>query len=379
MALYSHDALGLGHVRRNLAIAGALSDARPDAAILLLAGAAQAHAFPAPPGVDFLTLPALRKNAAGGYAPRSLAAPLRQVLALRSATLTAALDAFAPDLLVVDKLPRGVLGELEPALHALRERGSTRIVLGLRDILDEPAVARRQWHEDRGWATVARLYDAVWVYGDRRVNDVAAECDVPAALAGRVQYTGYLAPRPRPRRPGPHALCLVGGGEDGHALATAFLAAPLPKGWSGTVVTGPFMPALQRRQLERQAAAGAGAHQVVGFVDDVGPLLAQAGAVVAMAGYNTAVELLAAGVPALLVPRERPRAEQLVRARHLSRLGLARMLRQAEATPAAIGRWLAAPAPPAPGVVDLDGLGRLPLLVDGLLGAATAEVLHAVG
>lgn len=57
---------------------------------------------------------------------------------MRSAVLAAALEAFAPDLLIVDKLPSGVLGEFVPALERLRAAGRTKMVLGLRDVLDDP-------------------------------------------------------------------------------------------------------------------------------------------------------------------------------------------------------------------------------------------------
>ena len=42
-----------------------------------------------------------------------------------------------------------------------------------------------------------------------------------------------------------------------------------------------------------------------------------------MAGYNTTVEALAAGVRPLLVPRRSPRREQAIRATRLASLGLA--------------------------------------------------------
>ncbi|HEV2071662.1 MAG TPA: hypothetical protein VGR26_17895, partial [Acidimicrobiales bacterium] len=123
IALYSHDSQGLGHVRRNLAIASAIAAADPTVEILLLTGAPGATSLPVPPGADFLTLPALAKLADGTYRARSLASSLDAIIELRSAILHAALGTFDPDVLIVDKVARGAAGELEAALAALRSKG----------------------------------------------------------------------------------------------------------------------------------------------------------------------------------------------------------------------------------------------------------------
>jgi len=65
IALYSHDTMGIGHMRRNLLIAQTLAHSPAPAAILLIAGAHELNAFGVPPGVDCLTLPSLRKEGNG--------------------------------------------------------------------------------------------------------------------------------------------------------------------------------------------------------------------------------------------------------------------------------------------------------------------------
>src|SRR5262249_40982218 len=147
IALYSHDTMGLGHMRRNHMIAQSLASSPLPASILLIAGAREASAFNLPPGVDYLTLPALHKEGNDQYATRSLDVPLEKLVEIRTATIAAALDAFDPDVLLVDKVPRGALCELQPGLELLRRRGRAFCVLGLRDVLDEPAATRREWRE----------------------------------------------------------------------------------------------------------------------------------------------------------------------------------------------------------------------------------------
>jgi len=384
IALYSHDALGMGHMRRNLAVAAALARA-VDGSALLLAGSHQASALLMPRGVEVLTLPALRKATDGRYRPRSLHVPLHALLRLRADTICAALDAFAPEVLIADKHPLGIRGELEPAVRRLREVGRTRLVLGLRDVLDDPATVRAEWAREGTAEAIEELYDEVWVYGDPQVYDPVVEYDLAPAVAAKVRYAGYLGPEPVRAAPpagdelglppGPLAVCTVGGGQDGEALADAFAHAPLPGGSSAVLVAGPFMPAAARRALHARAAE----HErlrVLDFVQDPLALLARAHRVVAMGGYNTVCELLALRKPSLVVPRTTPRREQLIRAERLAALGLLDVLRPEELTPQALGAWLAGPdRPPADprAVLAFDGLGRLPGLLHGLLAHADAK------
>src|SRR2546428_4211044 len=119
VVLYSHDTMGLGHMRRNLLIAQTLAGGDLGATVLLVCGAVQAGALILPAGVDCLTLPALRKEPSGEYDARRLEVSLAELIELRARTIRAAVDAFRPDLLVADNVPRGALGELEPTLRDL--------------------------------------------------------------------------------------------------------------------------------------------------------------------------------------------------------------------------------------------------------------------
>jgi predicted glycosyltransferase len=386
IALYSHDACGLGHMRRNLAVARALTEG-PERAVLMLAGAREAALFPMPPGTDCVALPALGKDREGGYRPRSLAVSYEDVLALRSEMARSALETFSPDVLIVDKLPLGVGDELRPALEHLTERGGTRVVLGMREILDEPSVVRREWVERGYEAALERHYDEIWIYGDRRVYDPVVEYGLSSAVAAKARYSGYIDRRvgaataaSAPEAPdsleqlelppGRLALCTVGGGQDGQAIAQAFASAPLPPDTNGVIVAGPLMAPDVRARLHRRAE-GNPRLRVLDFVEDPQPLLDAADSVVAMGGYNTICELLAAGKRALIVPRVWPRQEQIIRARRMSALGLVDMLHPRELTSHTLGTWLAADhghRPHPRELVDLNGLDRLPAMLEELGG-----------
>jgi predicted glycosyltransferase len=239
---------------------------------------------------------------------------------------------------VVDKTPTGIGGELIPALEHLRSEGS-RIVLGLRDIEDEPRAVRRAWAAANSRDALERFYDAVIVYGPRGSHDAIA-CmrwdDLPVPVH-HVGFVGLPVPDEQPADlPAEYLVATAGGGADGYPLLAAFVESarrePLPL--PALLVTGPLMAKDDVARLRAQAAGLAIAVEELRL--DMEAVIAGARVAVAMAGYNTVSEIVRAGVPALLVPRVRPSSEQLLRAQRIVASGRAEMLHPDELTPAAL-------------------------------------------
>ncbi len=371
IVLYSHDTLGFGHLRRNLMLAARLKALEPVPEVLLVSGTSEAGAFHLPDGIDLITLPAYAKQASGRYTARRLAMDVTELRDLRAGVIRAALKRFRPDLFIVDNVPLGAQGELASALRWLTREGCTRRVLGLRDVLDERRTVRNQWLRDRNVEAINAFYTDVWVYGDPAIHDPVAEYGLAEAIRAEVSHTGYLlrpAPDARPAQGEPYVLCTVGGGRDGAALCEAFLAATLPQGQCGVVVTGSQIDEPSFGRLA-EAASARPDMTLLRFTPDLMPLLAGAERVVAMGGYNTVCELLRLGMPTLIVPRVQPRQEQLVRAERFAALGLLDMLHPDRLTPSALGAWLAGPAPvPKDHAFDAGGLDRVATLASAALG-----------
>jgi predicted glycosyltransferase len=382
IAFYAHDTLGLGHTRRNLLIATALTRSGYQVDLLIIAGTHAVTRFALPPGADCLTLPSLRKDLDGAYTARSLDMSLQEIVHLRSQAIWAALKAFRPDLLVVDNVPRGAAGELDLSLRKLAKRGTTRCVLGLRDVIDTPEVVQAQWEARDEARTIAAHYHRIWIYGDPRLHQTLPEPQ-RHATAGHLRYLGYFdpllrldataAPSDETRAvlnwaSGPFALAMVGGGQDGHELGRAFVRANLgPR--RGVLIAGPFMHPAARAELRAEAAAR-GDVLVVDFLNEPVELIPHADRVISMGGYNSVLEVLACRRPLLVVPREKPRQEQLIRAERLQELGLLDVLRHEALEPAALGSWLESPRPPS-GTTDGLDFGahhRLPEAIAEVLG-----------
>jgi len=382
IAFYSYDEHGLGHVRRSIAIAHALSAAHP-ASILLIAGAREAALFKLPEGTDTLALPAPGTDFNGSRRGPDFGLDKAGTVRVRARALRNALAAYDPDVLIVDRLPLGVHDELTESLGVLRAMG-TRLVLGLRDVLDDPAHVRAEFERSDAYAVLRRSYDAIWVYGDPRVFDPAAAYDLPEDIRSMIRYTGYLDRRTVEQPVGGNlvarrrdlglpegrlALCALGGGEDGHRLAAAFARAELPADCCGVVVAGPFMADRERDALHA-LADGRGDLHILDFVPDGESLIALADDVVAMGGYNIACELLASRTRALIVPRSEPHREQLIRARRLAELGAVELLSPSKLSATAISSWLAAGDRRhrvERAAVDMGGLRRAPALLEELL------------
>ncbi len=335
---YSHDGLGLGHTRRHLALATALTELAPAASVLLVSGADDVHRLGLPDNVEVIKLPCLRKVANDHYVSRRLRISTSQIRALRSALLLATVKSYRPTVVLVDKHPLGAGGEFHAALEKVRTYGG-HAVLGLRDILDERETVLQEWAPENLQAAIAEFYDLVFVYGHRSVFDPIAEYDFSPAVIERTRFCGYVINREEPEgrsdirwsaltlqnRPRPVVLATSGGGEDGCPLLETFMQAAAGAAWQGIVVAGPMTPIHEFKRLQRMADETK--VMLHTFVQNLSSLFWSVDGLVCMGGYNTLVEAVSRGLPTVCVPRTSPRAEQLIRALAFERLGLLRTLR----------------------------------------------------
>jgi len=381
--VYSHDTFGLGHLRRCRAIAHALVERYKGLSVLILSGSPIIGSFDYRARVDFVRVPGVIKLRDGEYTSLSLHIDIEQTLAMRASIIQHTASTFAPDLLLVDKEPLGLKGEVTATLRALKQSG-TRLVLGLRDVMDEPGLLRREWERKHVMPALEELYDEIWVYGLARFDDPLAGLHPSEAVRRRMLYTGYLrrwvpgAPvfSEPPPLDEPFLLVTAGGGGDGAGMVDWVLRAyerdhHLP--WAALVVFGPFMPpAVQKAFLARIARLER--VRAITFDSRVECLMARAAGVVAMGGYNTFCEILSLDKPALLVPRSRPRLEQHIRATRAHELGLVTMLDlEAGGDTATMVRALRAlPAQPPPSRAAIPGL------LDGLDSVCRLAERHIV-
>ncbi|MFQ5954292.1 MAG: glycosyltransferase family protein [Kiloniellales bacterium] len=366
--IYSHDSFGLGHLRRCRAIAHGLVEAYPGLSVLILSGSPIIGNFDYRARVDFVRVPGVIKLRDGDYTSLSLHIDIEQTLAMRASIIEHTAEIFDPDIFIVDKEPLGLRGEVRDTLTRLKARG-TPLVLGLRDVLDDPELLSTEWQRKNALPALRDLYDEIWVYGLPQICDPLDGLTLPDSVRKKVTFTGYL-PRTVPRNPVPSPavavpeqpffLVTTGGGGDGEALVDWVMRAyEADSGLShpALIVMGPFM------QTEHQAEflARAARHprlEAITFDAHIETLMARAAGVVAMGGYNTFCEVLSFDKRTLMVPRTLPRREQLIRAQTAQALGLMSMLTdEGERDPAVMATALRQlPQQPLPSDVVVPGL-----------------------
>jgi len=334
--MYSHDTYGLGHIRRTMAIANHLRDTNTN--VLILTGSPIAGRFQFPQQVDFVRIPGMIKKSNDEYQSFSIRIDQEKALSIRTNIILATAKTFQPNLFIVDKEPQGLKKEVLPTLEWLKsESPSTMAVLGLRDILDDAEVIKKDWREKNVYTCLDQLYDEIWVYGNQDIYNPIEMYNIPEKIHDRITFTGYI-----PRKiisAGTKAsvrkkykisddenfiLVTTGGGGDGLEVIDHYLAMheyfPTPLPFKSIIITGPFMPKKVREAFAKRAKKYG--IKIMPFHPRLEELMSAADLVVCMGGYNTICEVLTQQTPALIIPRETPRQEQLIRARRLKDKGL---------------------------------------------------------
>ncbi|MFZ7125084.1 MAG: glycosyltransferase family protein [Desulfobacterales bacterium] len=354
--MYSHDTYGLGHIRRTMAIASHLCD--PGINILILTGSPIAGRFAFPEQIDFVRIPGMIKKTNEEYRPLSIKIDPHQALDIRKSIITATAKAFQPHLFIVDKEPLGLKKEVLPTLRWIRKcLPESKTVLGLRDVMDDAESVRKDWRQRRVYDSLASLYSEIWVYGNRNFYDPVSEYDIPEPVHRKMVFTGYI-PREIPKRrqadrirkelgilPSERLVVVTtGGGGDGYGVMNTYLSmlesGPCPIPFRSVLVTGPFMPQdLRKTVFARARKLGI---QTFLFFRQMERLMSAADLVVSMGGYNTLSEVLSQNTLSLVIPRDTPRLEQLIRARAFHRQGLVDYIHPDTLTPETLRSRIAA-------------------------------------
>ena len=355
--LFCNEMLGLGHLGISLAVAEALVS-EPDDTALIVTGSPAFGGMRLPAGVDILKLPTAPVGADSAWSgtdrqpSAGLVLERERIVDLRTDICRAAVERVEPDVVVVDYRPLGRDRDLVPALEAAKVNGRTVTALGIWDSDDAPEALRGTWTPEL-MSEVAPLYDLALVYGPPEPDDVRV---VALREAGMPVHETDFVSRP-PAAVGPsdlepgYLLAMAGGGVDGFDMLDALLAAIQlrPLEVPVVIVTGPLMPDGDVAGLK--AVADGLDVKIYETRPDIRELLAGSQAVVSMAGYCSAAEVLASGKPALMVPRAVPREEQLNRARRLAAAGRTLLLEPADLGAAtmrdALDQLLSAEARPA--------------------------------
>lgn len=377
LIVYSHDAFGLGNIRRMLAICQYIIKAYPEASILVVSGSPALHSLRLPKGIDYIKLPCMERDESGVVSAKYLDTNVEESVQLRSDLILSTVKNFKPDFVLVDKKPDGLQKELQATLSYLKtDCPETKLVLLLRDILDRPEVTIAQWQRHGYYDVIAKSYDQVWVVGTPEIFDIRSEYQFPVAIAQKTRFCGYIRREAgiKPRQilrqefglqiDDKLVLVTPGGGADGYRLVDIYL-----KGLENSaanhhsvIISGPEMPALQREEIQQRVALLPQV-ELLEFTDDLVGFMDAADVVISMGGYNTIGEILSLQKRSIVVPRIQPVEEQWIRAERMAKLGLFRAIHPDRLTPENLMQQLQeeleASDSIAPSRLDMNALPRI--------------------
>ena len=333
--IYSHDSFGLGHLRRCRTIAHSLVGHYKGVSVLILSGSPIIGSFDFKARVDFVRIPGVIKLKDGEYTSLGLHIDLEQTMNMRESIIYHTAASFKPDIFLVDKEPTGLKGEVVSTLKMLRELGTIN-VMGLRDIMDDPAALKIEWERKQVQPVLEDLYHDIWVYGLKQMGNPVDSLGLPESITSKIIHTGYLH-REMPNEQHwvspvtldqPFLLITPGGGGDGVEMVDWVISAYETDhtiDYPALIVTGPFMPSVNQQEFKDRCEK-LDKIQIITFEAHIEFLMQQAIGIVAMGGYNTFCEILSLDKRALIIPRSVPRKEQLIRASRAVELGLVSML-----------------------------------------------------
>jgi len=369
--LYCQHSLGLGHLKRSWALADALS---ADFRVVLLSGGVPPRDLPAPALTEIVHLPPLAQNADGLLVVPDDSTSVDEARRDRCRIIFETFRAVRPAVLLIELFPFGrrkFANELMPLLEDA-SCGRPLVACSVRDIL----VGRgsdQQAHDDQARALVDTYFDAVFVHTDRQFATLDETFHPRQPLQTPVYYTGFVVSDTKPPMVAARDGVLVsgGGGRFAEPLFTTAIEAHarLTGPTRLTIVAGPLCEDSTWHRLVALAGTRSNIRLQRTVLDLCGEM-ARSQLSISQCGYNTALDIIRARVPALVVPfADGGESEQADRARRLEALHAVRTLPADRLNAPALAAAIAEMREfqPAPVSLALDGAGRTTRFLKTLL------------
>lgn len=342
LLFYCQHSLGMGHLVRSLALGESLSQRFR---VMLLNGGRLPKGIVIPPGVQVINLPPLGIDETNQLVSHDKRISVERALDRRKKMIRTCFDNLRPAVVVLELFPFGrkrFAVELRPLLEMAHSHESpSLIVCSLRDIFGTQRPVQQKY-DDRAAMLANQFMDLILVHSDPTFAHFDQSFRPTVPLRVPVVHTGFIVPRLAPSPPIENGrkriVVSAGGGTAGEPLIR--LAVDALSHFENDpqiemkVIAGPFFPDEAwntLRVLAREKPQLTAVRHVPNLRDE----FCGAALSISQAGYNTCLDILRAGVPALLVPAAKGHEnEQWKRALRLQTLGAAKMLDQSDLNPA---------------------------------------------
>ena len=349
--LYVQHLLGIGHVRRAAVLARAFH--RAGLKVVFVTGGLPVKGLGLD-GIEVVQLPPARaQDETFAVILDENDQPIDEAWKARRCELL--LEVYRrcrPRVVMVELYPFGrrkMRFELDPLIKTARaDSPPALIACSLRDIVNRPERAKKTaWMVDH----FTRQFDLLYVHGDPRFFRLEDSFPESAAVAERLHYTGYVteagevaaaAAASADQTGRGEVIVSAGGGAVGGALLRLALATRPLSPLADTpwrLLIGPNMPEASFQAIAQAAPSGVVVERAR---SDFAEMLTRAKLSISQGGYNTLMEVLATGVPGVVVPfAGGTETEQTQRARVLAERGLITIVEEDGLTPASLAAGIA--------------------------------------
>lgn len=326
IACYCQHVLGIGHFHRSLEVCKALAERHETIMIL---GGPEVTLPESESNIRFLHLPGIKMDADfSQLLPCDPRQDINQLKQQRQKQLFDFFLSFQPDIFLVELYPFGRKAfrfELDPILEGIGTGTLPSCVrlCSLRDILVEKR--DRQKYETRVLKVLNTSFDGLLVHSDPACIPLEKTFSQTKGISVPYRYTGFISPPPAAKEKGQQLreslglsendtllVASIGGGSVGaellHATAEAALLLKDMRNLHIHLFMGPYSYPELRQELESISSDTITIHN---FTSNFQDWLGAADLSISMAGYNTCMNLLSSGVPALLYPFAQNREQRL--------------------------------------------------------------------
>ena len=372
--IYVQHLLGTGHLHRISAISDALSE---NGFNVVIANGGLERPQCSRKDIRIIDLPGVRSDMELSRLYDSDGnEPDQRFLQRRMELLLESFRNEDPDVLILESYPFGrrkFRFELIPLLELANNRSPDRptIACSVRDVI-QPVVDKKRVEEVV--STINAHFDYVFVHGEREIIPFEQTFPAAAEFSDRIVYTGYVG------KPGPvqqdivrecgRILVSAGGGAAGERLYRAAVgAAGLTRNenleWH--ILVGQNLPGHVLDELLQECGDNV---EIERNRPDFLSLLGACELSVSQGGYNTMMDLMKTGTPAIVIPFEGSgELEQITRAERFQKMGLVSVLREVDLDADNLADSVVAGRCMQVGLSDsfpLDGGARIARLLEGI-------------
>jgi|GEM_PF-3666928 len=337
MLIYSNETFGMENLRAIRAISQQLLDNNPDLSILLISDSPFRHHHQFPVSrFDCLKLPRFEPITQTTYQAKKIDCNFDDQLMLRANTISSVVEHFRPDVMMVNKLPRGIAGELRPALELIRKSmPETEIVLLLGNNTETPQNVRNSWSEKGYHQSIENYYKYILVLGETNVFKLQKEYNFPLKNADKVIFCGKNGHKTSvhyqnisayiPQKSKPWALLTSDSGTESYRRLKLYLQGiknyPQPLPFASLIFINPDMQKPQIKEI-RQLANTLNDITIVDDAVDFNTYIQAADVIVSMAEQHLIVDRLPMNKPGIFITSSKDAQQQLNSAIHMDMVGL---------------------------------------------------------